>query len=178
MYRQSSWLSRLERLLHFSHSAALKDRTAQIFVCEVENKSCIFLEDWWHLLYHAMPGNICKHCIKLPYYRQRLGFRALKPVLRLEISLFLMRYLRTTHTPKSMVWVCESAHVFTLNMSQLRGMMEMHSLLKVSFQPGTHKCQLTRKQKFLPLPFMWLMPQTRPSSWPHTDIKAFKQGLG
>lgn len=95
-----------------------------------------------------------------------------------EASFFLMRYLRTTHTPKSMVWVCESAHVFTLNRPQLREVREMHNFLKVSFQPGTHKCHLTREHKFLPLLFMWLMPQTRLSSWPHTDIKAFKQELG
>lgn len=54
----------------------------------------------------------------------------------------------------------------------------LRGVLHVPFQPQTHKCHLTRKHKFLLLLFMWLMPQTRQSSWPHTEITAFRQELG
>lgn len=74
--------------------------------------------------------------------------------------------------------MCESACVLALDVPQLRAVQETRGLLDISFHLVTHKCRLTRKYKFLRALFMWLIPQTRQSSQPHTEMKAFKQEAG
>lgn len=173
MCRQSSWLSCFTAL-----TQQLSKTEQHKYLCVKQEINSAF---FWRT------GGICFIMLCLQMFvntalschtTAKIRIQPFKASVRLEISLFLMGYLRTTHTPKRMVWVCESACVFTLNRPQLRAVREMHSFLNFSSQPGAHGCHLTRKHKFLPLLLMWLMPQTRPSSWPRTEIKVLKQELG